>query len=352
LSSWNLHAEDCAFPEILVQDDRSDWDFIKFISRKYGWRLFPDAASDSVVIGYASSDDVKTVPKESVADMTEDCFYFNGSSYKRIHCTLNQYLTLGETVSFGDEHYVVDTVIIRRVHNTYEMQYQLEQYPLATERLKYDFMLQAAIVSNEDPEKKGKCQVTFQEDAEADRYDDVMKDNPVWIDTATFFASGKTGISFLPEKDDVVLVQIKNGRGLIASSVRRNSFGDTVQDYDYNRKYLFFRNDRFIEINEDEAVYNTSKFRISLSDKRIQLDWDEKIHVALSDGRIAVSNNDTVKYELTDKAFTLESQKSALSFGDELKLKAGKNVQIDGDSRIDMKASKINIDGDGGVSIN
>lgn len=350
LSSWQLNDDDKNYSEILVQDDKTDWAFLKDINRKYGWKLFPNPENDTVYIGNFSSNKLNNIEKDLLNDIREEVIFFNGSNYKKIHCSLNKYYKLGETVSINNDSYVVGEVLIKRIKNTYEMSYQFIQYPLMTEVLKCDYILQAKVINNEDPEKKGKCQLEFFEDEDLYCYDDIMKDKPNWIETASFFATKNTGISFLPEKDDIVLVQIKNGKGLIITSVRKESLGDKLEDY--NKKYLFFKNDRFLEFNEEEVIYNTKKFRLSMSDKEIVLNWDNKILINLSDGQFFISNNNNVKYEITEKTFKIEANDTIFALEDEVKLKSGKSLQIDGNSKIEMKSSKININGNGGVSIN
>ncbi len=351
LSEWNITSDDDSeIPEVLIQDDLTDWNFLLNVCSAKGWNVYPSADSKKVCVGYFADDCEKQIEENLLIDVRKKISSINKGMYSTVTCVSEQYLNLGNTVFFRGEKYTVDNVHIKRSHNTFVKTYTLVQYCPLQICMKSDYLLHAKVVNNEDPDKKGRLQVEFSEPDESKLYEDVMKKNPVWIDMSVFFATKDTGVSFLPEKDDVVLVNIKNGNAQILSSVRTESFGDKLEDY--NKKYVFFSNDRLMEVNEDELVFKSKKCEFKISDENINLLWDKKINFKIVDGMLSVYNNEHVKYEISEDSLCVIVKNTAVELNDDIQVKSGKSLKVDGNSSIDMKASKININGNGGVSIN
>lgn len=331
LSEWKLNTEsNDSWPEILVQDDETDWQFINKLAHKYNWKLYPSAESKVVIVGNSATTQ-NTLSSEDVSDISIETYCLQGKKYKTIYFSTNKYFQLGEKISYENEIYIVDKISIELKFTNFIKSYVIRQYPPENRVLKSDYVLQATVKNNEDSEKKGKVQVEFIQ--EHDTYLDVMKDKPMWIETATFFATKNTGISFLPENGDTVLVQIKDGKGLVISCVRMESFGERLDDF--NKKYLFLSNDRFIEFNPTESIISNGKYTLKVTKEMVSLNWNEKIGLEMSDNGVRIKSHET-----------------EINLQDIVALKAGKSLEIDGTQKINLKASKININGNGGVSIN
>ena len=220
--SINAKNED-EIKEIIVQDYETDWNFLLRLSSYYNLKLFPSENSDSMVLGDYSVDNGEKIESADIEDVSKSFYYLNSKIYKTVNCSLRKYLTLGERVSFENDKYIVESVDICLIHNTYQKTYILKQYVPSFCRNKTEYVLQAKVVNNEDPDKMGKIQVEFLNINNEIEFEDVMKDNPIWIETLSLYATGATGVSFLPQKGDFVKIIIKNGSAFSVSSIRNES---------------------------------------------------------------------------------------------------------------------------------
>ena len=306
--------------EIIVQDNETDWAFALRMAKYLGAHLFP---AEKTWIGS---------PKNQSEDLKDEdminsriCFMEKGESGI---CRIKKSLEFGQKVSVEGTSFFVDSVIFRKEKEEYLTEYHLT----GTEGEEITavlpvHVLPAKVKDNDDPDKKGRVTVEFLEP-----YEDAMKDDAMWIETDCTWASQTKGLVCIPFVDDEVLVRITGGRAGIEASRRTESFDSRYEDC--NTRYIFVNDKIHLAFNEEKLVLDNSKLRLELSEENLSVKFGDKVNIKLDENGI-----------------TLNTDKSSVEITSTAKLKT-KSFEVDGGDNADITASKVNIKGNSGVSIN
>ncbi len=327
---------DEAVEEILVQNHETDWQFVNRVASYLGKYVFPgehmwigDPIKDSVSINEEEITEMKLVLREK----NSECI-----------CRIKKKLSLGQKVVIQGKTYFADAVRYINIKEEYVWEYHLTEWdnePVYRELPACH--LQARVQDNNDPDHMGRVKLEFLEP-----YEDVMKDRAVWIETGFQWASEKMGISCIPHKKDTVIVRISDKTARVQSSVRTEAYDDRYQDCD--TRYFFVNDKIYGSVNEEKAVIENHKFRCELSEEKLMLKFGDKMEILIDEEGIS-STMDRSRIKMEHNSILLNTDKTNIEIASETKIKTN-GFFADGKSKAAITASKVDINGKGGVSIN
>lgn len=306
---------------VIVQDNETDWTFVKRLASAYGKYVFP---GEKPWVG-EPADSGLSIADEDIITMRNSMNIKQSS----IECLLKKKLEFGKRVSFAGKKYWVDSIIYKMEREEFFYTYHLieEQNDNAEYVEHKPYYLIATVKDNNDPDKKGRVKVEFKEP-----YEDAMKDASIWIDCNSLYASKDTGIVAIPSVDDTVLVNIYNGVCRVESVSRTDAYNEKYTDC--NTKYLIFDKDTYMSFNGENFIFDNSKLKLEISKEKANLSFGDKL-----------------RFQISDNLLKLETDKTQMEFASEVKIST-KGLCFDGGSKIETSASSVVIKGKSGVSIN
>lgn len=314
--------QDKVISEIIVQDNASDWEFIKYLANIVGEKVFSGA---DIFIAEEGSDSVELTE--------EDCIDFNfsiGRKESLLCCRINQDLSIGSIVGFNNKKFI----IISKKYFLDKGQYYFEYIMCEKKETECDSvvqngeLLEAVVKDNNDPDKMGKVQVSFASDV----MEDCMEDSAAWIEQESFYSTKGYGAIFIPAIDDKVLVRIKNGKAYVLGCLRTEAFNEAYQSQD--NKYILIDDKVFIEYKLGCFAITNKDNTVSLSDKQASIKIGDKTQILIESGKASVQIDRTI-IEIT---------------GD-ISGSAGK-ITVEAKNEASLSATSVNIKGKSGVSIN
>lgn len=311
---------DEAVEEIIVQNHETDWQFVNRMALYLGKYVFP---GEHMWIGDPQKDSV-LIKEEDITEMK----LFLRPKNSECTCRIKKKLSLGQKTVIQGKTYFADNVRYINIDEEYVWEYHLREWdnePVYMELPTY--YLQARVQDNNDPDHMGRVKLEFLEP-----YEDVMKDRAVWVESSFQWASEKMGISCIPRRKDTVIVQINDKRARVQSSRRMEAYDDRYKDCD--TRYIFVNDKIYASVNEE-------KLTIKFGDKtEIQIDEDG-ISSTMDKSRIKIEH---------DSIF-MDTDKTNIEIAAETKINT-KGFFVDGKRKAEITASKVDINGKGGVSIN
>ena len=314
--------EDPNILEVVFQDEETDWEFISRMCQVTGLHLF---TGNNVYIGRYG--------KNTNEIQEEDCidyWYSTSIKGKYLFCRLKQCFSLGDKVRIFDEEFWISKKKYILEKEKYYFEYTFNEI---TEGIDNDgdlpsVYLDAVVTDNNDPDKKGRIQVSF----ETDDVMDCMKDNPIWIERLDLYASKGLGTVFIPNVNDKVRIHLYKGKAYVIGSMREEAYGNQYQDC--NNKYLILSENISFEYKEGiiSAINKENKVEIS----------EESISIYSGEKTICVIQKDCVDIQVEDSTITINS---------DISLKTGKVVS-EAKKDTSISALNVNILGKKGVSIN
>ena len=206
----------------------------------------------------------------------------------------------------------------------------------------------ATITSVEDPQKKGRVQVTF--DGE-----DMAKSpaERLWIPWRTNYGGkgGQTGIVFLPDKDDRAEIFLAGNSFVASNSFRTEHLLDecskpAVKYIGNNHRQRIFWKEKSLELHSSNntIVMDEKKIELVTGKTRIRLEND-KIFME-TPGNIVELSPDGIKFK-TDKNFAIQSGKDFTAKADgSIKVQSGKDFTANASGSGEIKSSgKLKLNG-------
>ena len=177
---------------------------------------------------------------------------------------------------------------------------------------------------------KGKVQVVFQKKAQ--KADNSTEEGAkVWARVLSFMGGKEgQGVTFLPEKDDEVLVAF-NGTNTSEAFVLGILHSDTRPGpEDANDKI------KVIQTNKHKLVFDNENDKIEISNR----DNESKISLFYDEGKekeeISIESSGNINVKSTGGTLTIESS-------DKLTIKSGGEMNIEAEGDLNLKGSTINL---------
>lgn len=313
---------DPVLKDMIYQNNETDWEFMCRVCKSIGAHIF---TGKNVFIGKYSSGNSKEITEKECIDYE----YTSSIEGAFLNCQLKNNLYLGDRIDIFGKHFGVIEKRYKLVNQQYIYMYVLKE--IADEIIvceKNDSYIEAVVIDNDDPDRKGRLQVTF----ETDDIQDCMKDSPIWIERLDLYASKGLGTIFIPNIEDKVRIHLYDGKPYVIGCIREEEYSEHYQDS--NNKYLLLSDNIYFEYKEG---------KISLFNK------DNKIEVSEDIISISVGDQSTIVSEKEKICITVD--KSIAEISSNIKVKADK-VVTEAKTETSVTAAKVNIKGKSGVSIN
>lgn len=303
---------------MLVQDRETDWHFLRRLAAYMGKHLFP---GEKNWLGDPLKE-FQDLEKEDILELRVKLDIQRSSAV----CRTKKHLKLGVQIQLYGKNFFVDGVVYRKNSEEYFYEYHLlevEKDFAPAELLPH--LLSARVTDNEDPKKQGRVKVKF-----LDPYEDVLES--IWIPCGSVWASKELGIACVPWKDDLVDVQIFDGNAMVMQARREEAFDSRFKGPD--ARYLFVGKNTWLMMDDEQIAVDNSIYTCTISGDQFSLRFGKNLSIVIEDGKL-----------------TTHVDKTDLEIADGTKL-ITQGLQIDGKKSVEMTASKVEIRGSNGVSIN
>ena len=307
---------------IIIQDNISDWSFLKYLAHILGERLF---SGDSVFISANGTENIELTEEECI-----DYRFRVGRKESHLSCRLHRNMSIGSVLHFNRKTFVIVCRKYVLDEGQYYFEYELDEKKDAECNLKIinDGILEAIVKDNNDPDKTGKIRVSFS----SETMEDCMEEDAAWIERECFYSSKSYGAVFIPAVDDKVLVRVRNGKAYITGSLRTEAFNEAYQSQD--NKYIILDDKVFIEYKEGSIAVTNKENKISLSDKNVSIKLGDKTQMLIESGKASI-----------------QIDKTTLEITGDISGTSGKII-MEAKNEASISAASVNIKGKSGVSIN
>lgn len=318
----HMGQQDKVIEGIVIQDNISDWNFLKNLAHILGEKIF---CGDSIFISTNGTENIELTEEECI-----DYKLNVGRKVSSLSCRLNKSLSMGSVLDFNGKTFILVCKKYVLDEGQYYFEYELdeEQVIECNPTITNAKILEAIVKDNNDPDKKGKIQVSFS----SETMEDCMEENAAWIERECFYASKSYGAVFIPTIDDKVLVRVINGKAYIIGSLRTEAFNEAYQSQE--NKYIILDDKVFIEYKEGSIAVTNKENNISLSDKQVSIKLGDKTQMLIESGRASV-----------------QIDKTTIEITGDISGSSGKFV-IEAKNEASISATSVNIKGKSGVSIN
>lgn len=307
---------------IIFQNDDTEWVFIRRLVNRLGFHIF---SQDKAFIGEYGSNQVE-IEEEKLIDYRINV----GSKASYMICRMDTSFEIGTQVKYSGKQYYVGSKKYVLEKEKYYYEYVLYEIKDGTDvqEESIDTYLYAKVTDNNDPDKKGRLRVDFENES----IEDCMKDSPIWIDRIDTYASKGLGPIYIPQIDDTVRVHLHNGDSKIVGCVRTDAYGSPYENCD--NKYFLLDDDIFIQ-------YGDGKLTIHDKDNQVEVSGEE----------ISITSGDKVSIVAAKDKVLMQKDKAVIEITSDINASGGKFiVEAKGDASI--IGTSVNIKGKSGVSIN
>ena len=314
--------QDKVIEGIIIQDNISDWSFLKNLAHILGERLF---SADSVFISANGTETIELTEEECI-----DFRFSVGRKESHLSCRLNKSLSIGSVLNFNGKTFVIVCKKYLFDEGQYYFEYELDEKKdtECNTIITNEGILEAIVKENNDPDKTGKIQVSFS----SETMEDCMEENAAWIERECFYSSKSFGAVFIPAVDDKVLVRVINGKAYIIGRLRTEAFNEAYQSQD--NKYIILDDKVFIEFKEGSISIINNDNNISLSDKQVSINLGDKTQMLIESGKASI-----------------QIDKTTIEITGDISGASGK-IMIEAKNEASISATSVNIKGKSGVSIN
>lgn len=178
----------------------------------------------------------------------------------------------------------------------------------------------AVVTSNQDPHKEGRVQVRYPHIEKAEEKPSE------WASICLPYASGKSGMWFVPEVGDEVLVHLEGG-DLEHPTVFGSLYNGTNQPPESKQgvegnengkndlKYLRTRSGHLLSFNDSDDKKQVvlqdsegSKLLLNATDKKLEIEDANKNKIAMESGKITIANSEGTTIVLEGGKLQIQSQ--------------------------------------------
>lgn len=250
---------------IIYQDDETDWEFLCRLCKCMGMHIF--VGKDVFIGKHGFGNSEKIVEEECV-----NYKYTLSVEGSFLNCQLKKNLYLGDKIDIFEKHFFVIEKRYKLVKAEYRYIYILKEITeekIIREEKKEKVYLEAKVINNNDPERKGRLQVNF----ETEKIEDCMKNSPIWINRLDLYATKERGTIFVPNVDDKVYVHICDGAAYVIGCIREESYFEHYQDC--NSKYLVLDDNLYFEYQDGIVRFVNQDNKIEITKDAINISVGE-----------------------------------------------------------------------------
>lgn len=307
--------------KIVVQIEETNFEFLKRIATCLEMPIW--VLDDRFVISLYTSDIKIYFKNEDIISFSK---YINEKE-EIIKVESRKYLEIGSKVSYNKEEYLIKEHTIIKEYGEYINKYTLINcknkiiYKNTKHELKELLSVCEGIVEdNEDPNNLGRLKVSFREE----RLLEVDPKERVWCDFKVMYSMfrGKAGISFTPEKGDLVEVSIYEDEMIVSGCVRKRIIDKSIQEP--KEKFIKDPYGNTIKFNEEGTILYNDNANIKITKENIEL--------KIGDSLIQIKN---------DKIL-FKSSKLEFESKDDIKLKS-KNIELNSKGKVEIKGQSIEL---------
>lgn len=304
---------------VLVQNEETNFEFIKKICKEQGYRMFVDNTKKSsceIIIGHVKDKSVNSISSEEI----KNCCYIYHKDYEEVVIVTDKIFEVGSKIEIFGTIYLIYNRTITSKFETNEVKYLLTNQTNEKNNEKQNEVLSlglAKVVNNASEDHLGRIQVEFED------YDNELSDKKTWIDYITPLTEKKGGLVLLPDKDEYVEIIFRNNQCIAIGCIRRNELDEQIQDVNI-RSFL------------------TRNCKLMIADDEVNIDV-EKNKVQINKEFVAITND---KYELIikDKQCKIGFEKGNVVIEEDC-------IQLLGGSKLEVQANNVNIKADNAMKI-
>lgn len=308
--------------EIIFQNDETDWHFVKRLANRFGECIF---AGGSPFIGKFGRKKVTLNEKDLI-----DYKYCVSSGITRMYCRVRRSMDLGDLIAYSNKDFFVSEKKYLMDKEKYDFVYTLTELIDDAANLidEINVFIEATVTNNDDPDKKGRVQVSFGNEI----VEDCMKDSRLWISRDSVFSSKGFGTVLIPSVDDKVRVHIYRGNATVVGCVREEPYFETYQNC--NTKYIILDDKVFVEYTDGCLAFHNHDNKLELSEEGISAEIGDKAVIAVLKDKVSVQIN-----------------KTSVEISSDINATSGKYF-VEAKNDASITATNVNIKGKSGVSIN
>ncbi len=277
------------YPAPVIQNQETNFEFMRRLASYAEIPLWLDDTANLIKLAETLSATVEKISAKEIIYYTAS----RNRGSRKISVTLKKYIALGTPIKIATDSadYVVEGVDIVKAHEDYQFHYRLAERKnwtppqnLWTHNEK-TIKLTGKVISADDPENRGRIQVSFAGAGVEDFDREKM-----WIG----YSSPYVGIVFLPDKGDMVDVFFSNEIFFICSSSRSASLPEECRNV--AEKYIGNNSEQRIFWQKDALKLASGKNTVVLSKDKIEMTSGESRLIIDSAG-ITIKTGGKIKIE-------------------------------------------------------
>lgn len=340
---------------VVVQNQETNFEFLKNLSRKIGTRLWiNDLDSECVNIVFAS----KLGKLDEKLSSNDIISYQKHRSREKntIKIVAKNYIEIGRIINVLDDpkDYLVIRLSVYYLNKVLVYSYELTDIIENKETNRTQFSLEKSVVFKAkvknvtDPDNMGRIQVEFVETG-FDGVVDMDKECPIWLEYRTPYTGINSGIVFIPDVDDYVDVFYCNEQCYAYSSYRQNCLNEECQSIsdkyignNTSQRIIWKKDSLELLSHDNKIILNKDGIRMIVGESILSI-TEKEIQIQQSSNKLKIDGNNIVAD--ADNIIQLKGSSEVL-------IKADKKVFIGGGNNIDLKSdSRIDIEADNKLCI-
>lgn len=329
---------------IIIQNNKTNFEFITDVALKFGLFLFVNDTNKQNNILSLGQFVESSGEKIEVEDMTSYQKTYENKT-EILNVTLRKYIEIGKQVNVLNFKYVNIGVEIVYIEDEiyYKYNFYREISKAEEKKIKAETQIQnlgdCKVISNDDPDKKGRLQVEFLE------FEDAIKENQIWIDYLPNLTQKEGGIHFYPDKDEIVKVSYSEkecylGEAYIIGCVRKvkNNLEKIEQKAVklFNNSIIFEKDKTEFELSKTKIVAEPEKF--TKNSKEIEVTSTEKYKQKSKEIEVTSSE----KYKQNSKEIEITSTEKIKQNSKETEIVSSSKILLNS-AKIDANTNNFNI---------
>ncbi|MGL5356216.1 MAG: phage baseplate assembly protein V [Cetobacterium sp.] len=314
----------------IFQNKESNFDFIKNIAKQLGSYLVVDDISNTnftLKIGFSQQDKIDLSNEEyNVKSLKIDM------DNEEIKVILQKKLFIGDIFVLNGEEYEIIKSLLSYEKSIYIYTYiaikNKKSKNIEIESFLNENRYEGIVIDNKDPEMKGRIKIKFNE-----KIEDSEPGDGYWYEFLTPYSGQDSGMIFIPEIEDNVIIKSIGEKIYSENSIRSKSNNKLFEDPNikiikniYGKSITF--SEKMIEIKSGDEEGDNSKVNF------IRL-IDEKLEISIGKKKILID----------DDRIVFENEKVQLEISDKIKLFCGETGIVLDTGKIEMEAKEVNLEG-------